>query len=282
MKKCLILTFLLLLPFFSVAAGEQKLYEIPGTQVIPIQDPQSGGQYELYVKLPEKYADDSEKHYPVIYFTDAVWQIELLSASTAFLMEEVILVGISWQKDIDEKLKNEVGAHVSRFRDYSITQSSDPVKQAKYQFGQASHHLAFIRNHVIQHVEKNYRTKPESRTYFGFSLGGLFGAYILLSEPDTFKNYILGSPSVWQLAELESKADLKRKSLNANLFISHGNLETKLSKHINDFIAVLKNRNDETLSLTPVVIEGSHQTAFPMTGIRSVNWLANLQQAEDK
>ena len=88
MKKSLILVFLFLLSFTSVKASEQKSYEIPRTEVIPIKDTQSNRQYELYIKLPEDYGKNSDKKYPVIYFTDAVWHIELLSAVTEYQMED--------------------------------------------------------------------------------------------------------------------------------------------------------------------------------------------------
>lgn len=35
------------------------------------------------------------------------------------IMKDVILVGISWQKDISEDLKQQYGVHVSRYQDYS-------------------------------------------------------------------------------------------------------------------------------------------------------------------
>lgn len=260
-------------------ANLPKGFEMPGTEVIPIRDTKSGGQYELYIKLPEKYLEDKDTKYPVIYFTDAVWHIEILSASTSYIMEDVILVGISWQKDINEDLKKEKGAHISRYRDYSIRESSNLEIQAKYQFGQASNHLTFIKDDVIKHIENNYRTNPDNRTYFGYSLGGVFGAYVLMTQPNTFKNYILGSPAlrgdIPYLSELASNPALN-KGLNANVFISYGKLEKELGKHAEEFITILKNKNDESLSLLHVVMEGSHQTAFPITGVRSVTWLAGL------
>lgn len=282
MQKRLTLVFLVLLAFLRVDASEQKPYELPRTQVIPIKSTETAWQYELYVKLPDGYAENKDVKYPVIYFTDAVWHIEMLSASTEFLMEDVILVGISWQKDINEELVKERGAHVSRFRDYSIRKSNRPEHQAKYQFGQAENHLNFIRNDVIEYIEKNYRTEPDFRSYFGYSLGGEFGAYILLKHPNTFKNYVLGSPSlkgeIPYLTELASNIALKGKGRNANVFISYGSLEKELGEYADQFITLLKASNDKSLSLKHVVIEGSHLTAFPMTGVRSVTWLSNLQQ----
>lgn len=281
---CSVLIASLLTLFTTVL--EAKPLELTAIQVVPIQDSATGRNYELYIKLPESYDAKGEnakndRTYPVIYFTDALWHVELLSAATAFLMEDAILVGISWQKDNDEKLVKEVGEHVSRYRDYSVWQSSKADHQAKYQFGQASKHLTFIGKDVIRHVEKNYRTNPDNRTYFGYSMGGSFGAYILMAQPDTFKNYILGSPSVRRLSELEAIADTKPRSMNANVFISRGSQEEELGGHVDAFIASLKKRNDKTLTLKRVVPNGTHMTAFPATGVQSVTWLSKLQK-EDK
>jgi predicted alpha/beta superfamily hydrolase len=272
-----ILAGLFLLPFLTVMASGTSDFTLPKIQVQPIKDTQADRQYELYVKLPEGYSENKDKAYPVIYFTDAMWHIELLSAATEYLMEDAILVGISWQKDINEELMKEKGEHVSRNRDYSIRKSSKPEIQAKYQLGQASNHLAFVRNNVIKTIEKSYRTDPDNRTYFGYSAGGNFGAYILMAQPDTFKNYILGSPSLWRDIPSLSELMSKHKVLKANVFISYGGLEKKLSKHVEEFITLLKNRNDKTLTLKHIVIDSlGHSPAFPMTGVRGVTWLSNL------
>lgn len=282
MRNNLILAFLFLTSFICVEASELKPYEIPRTQVVPIKDTTSGRQYELYIKLPEDYFENSKKEYPVIYFTDAVWHIELLSASTEFLLKDAILVGISWQKDIKEDLKSEVGEHVSRFRDYSTRKTNNKEIQEKYQLGQAGNHLSFIRDGVIKHVENNYRTDPDSRTYFGYSLGGEFGAYILLAQPDTFKNYILGSPSLNSDGDIAYFSELgsasKGKPLNANVFVSYGTLESELGEYAESFIQLLKDRNDKSLTLKSVVIDGDHQAAFPMTGVHGVTWLSGIER----
>ena len=112
MNKSLIVIVLVLASFLKLNAVEINSYQMPGIQVIPIEDTQSDKQYELLVKLPEKYAENKGKNYPVIYFTDAVWHIELLSSATFFMMEDVILVGISWQKDVEKELKKQHGQHV--------------------------------------------------------------------------------------------------------------------------------------------------------------------------
>ncbi len=265
--------------------AEKPYLELPKIAVIPIKHTTTDRQYELYVKLPEGYSENKSKQYPVLYFTDAMWHVEVLSAATEYMLEDIIIVGISWQKDIDNDLKNEVGEHVSRFRDYSISKHSNPEIQKKYQPGQANTHLDFIRNDVIKYIDNTYRTDPDSRTYFGYSLSGEFGTYILLTQPETFDNYIIGSPSIKNevdyLTELNSKfgpfeASDSNSSLNANLFISYGTEEQEAAGPIEDFIKVLNSRRDDGLAVQKVVIEGTHQSAFPMTAVRSVAWLSNI------
>ncbi len=272
-KKSLAIGTLYLLTLMSIPASGETLYEMPRTEVIPIEDSESGGRYELYIKLPEKYSEDKDAQYPVVYFTDAVWHIEILSASTEYIMNDVILVGVSWRKDIDEDLKKEYGAHVSRFSDYSFWKKDNP-KHPEIQFGKADNHLTFIRNEVFKYVENTYRTDPNNRTYFGYSLGGLFGAYTLLTQPDTFRSYILGSPSVRLLIEGESKVEFKDIKHNANVLITHGDLEKENGPHIDTFMALLRERSDKNLSIKKEVLKGDHQTAFPMTGVRAVTWLS--------
>ncbi|MEM9077754.1 MAG: serine hydrolase [Bacteroidota bacterium] len=265
-----------------------KPLELPHFQVIPINDKKLKREYELYIKVPESYSEKPNKAYPVLYFTDALWHLEILSASTEYMLEDIILVGISWQKDSAEDLVKKVGEHVSRFRDYSIQPSKKPEIQEKYQLGQANRHLDFIRDNVIKYVENNYRVDSNSRTYFGYSLGGEFGAYILLNQPNTFDNYILGSPSfkneVPYLSELNSKLDStvlgKNNSLNANVLLTYGTQEEEMVKPIEEFIGVLRSRRDRGLSLQEKVVDGNHQTAFPRTAMQSIDWLSTIMSHE--
>lgn len=290
----LFLIFLIANSVFAQKNGAQNIassvegsaLELPQIQVIPIKDSRTERNYELYIKLPEDYSKNTNKTYPVLYYTDAMWHLEMLSGATEYMLEDIILVGISWQLDIDKDLKRERGDHVSRFRDYSMSKHKDPKIQKKYQFGEANNHLNFIRNDVIRYVDHTYRTNPNSRTYFGYSMSGEFGAYILMTQPDTFNNYIIGSPTIKNeveyLAELNTKfgaykASNKNSSLKANVYISYGSLEDKtVSEPIDTFVKMLNDRRDDGLAVFKDVIEGNHGTAFPTTAVHSVDWLASL------
>lgn len=279
MKKVLtriaVLICCLLPPVASAQTGEFKPYEMPRTEVVPIQENGTERQYELYIKLPEDYAEKTDENYPVIYTTDAEVHMDMLSGATEFLMPDVILVGISYQKNHKEERAN-----ISRFRDYTMLEHPNPEIQARFQPGQASNHASFIRDEVIPYIEEKYRTNPAERSYFGYSLGGAFGAYMLLSQPDTFNNYILGSPAlddqrVKYIDELEAQLAPEQENINANVFVSLGEAEEEAKESVEGLVSVLKRRSGSGVALTGLVIieDSNHATAFPETVIRGVKWL---------
>ncbi|OHU86698.1 MULTISPECIES: alpha/beta hydrolase [Pseudoalteromonas] len=281
MSRAILFVIFLLQPILMTNANEQNQYVMPRTHIIDLKDSRMGYQYELLIKLPEGYKKNKHLTYPVIYYTDAVWHIESLSGISEFLITDAILVGISWQTDNHNPLLLDEEEYASRYRDYTIRTSTNAANQAKYKLGQADKHLAFIRNDVIKYVEDHYRGDPTKRTYFGYSLGGLFGAYALMAQPNTFQNYILGSPSLRNnLAKLEdSHQNIKAKQLdtNINVFIAHGTLEQDRTKVINDFVATLNKKHSANVNVTNVKVTGDHQSAFPATLVQSLTWLAGLK-----
>ena len=67
------------------------------------------------------------------------------------------------------------------------------------------------------------------RGYWGDSLGGLFGLYVLFNYPELFNRYIIGSPSTWWDDELVVKQAVafaeSGRPLNARAYIAAGSLE---------------------------------------------------------
>ncbi|MEX0300439.1 MAG: alpha/beta hydrolase [Kordiimonas sp.] len=286
MKKIAIMVGLVLLSFANAGASEPKAYEIPRSQVVSIKDTAADRQYELYIRLPDDYAKDADTKHPVVYATDGAWHMEMLSGAAEYVLPNAIVVVISWQKDAAEDFDGDERAHVSRFRDYTIIPSTNPEVQAKYNVGQARNHLTFIRNNVIKYVEANYQTDPAERIYFGFSLGGEFGSYILFEEPDTFKHYVLGSPafdpeSLKFLQDLAAKRDADGTPLDANVYVSVGEKETDAIPLIETFMSTLQRHKAAGLNAKEleVVKKSGHSEAFPATAVRSFKWLSDLMAA---
>jgi predicted alpha/beta superfamily hydrolase len=95
--------------------------------------------------------------------------------------------------------------------------------------GGAPQFLAFIRDELQPWVNANYLVDPESSMYFGHSLGGLFATYALLTRPETFGCYGIGSPSLWWhksvAFDVEAEYAAAHDDLPAKVFFSIGEHE---------------------------------------------------------
>ena len=178
-----------------VQRGEGQAYELLGTQVFDVPDPASGIAYQVFVSLPPSYAAEPQRRYPVVYVTDADYGFPMLRAIGRRMngegprIAEFILVGLSYGKG-EEPM-------ASRRRDYTPTAKGASGAPAGAIHGQSLRYRDYLRNVALPFVESRFRAKPEQRVYVGHSYGGLLGAQILMTQPDMFSGYVLGSPSFW-------------------------------------------------------------------------------------
>ena len=88
---------------------------------------------------------------------------------------------------------------VVRTRDFTPT--SDPdfarVFPAQTLMDGAERFAVFIREELQPWVRSRYRVDADDSAYFGHSQGRLFGTYVLLTSPATFRRYGIRSPSLW-------------------------------------------------------------------------------------
>lgn len=268
---------ILLVYFFvfpKIVFGNTGFY-LPRTETVEIVDSKTKRVYELHIQHPRHF--DSKKKYPVVFMTDSPYTFPIVTGSAKFpinfkKMDDLMFVGISWEK----------GHHggLSRQRDYTPTASSPGFKDPS---GEANRHMDFIRDEVFTYIEGKYNTDPSNRTYIGNSFGGLFGAYILLKEPELFHNYILGSPSMWWDNDhmMQQRYDLG-DDYEGNIFISVGALETKNSKSTRyDMVfgaqtlhsLLAKNESKDLNIEFRVIPHANHETAFPTAAVQGLWWL---------
>lgn len=191
---------------------------------VPLPDPVSGREYEIYVSLPAGYADNSGKTYPLLVLADGGRAFQNLAcdvkafATGGAIREEPIVVGLSYAAG--EDLEN------SRSRDYT------PVAQgpANRIYGGAEAYQTYLRTVVLPHIDGHYRADAKRRLFWGHSYGGLLGSHILLTQPDLFQTYLLGSPSFWfadrAIDGFEDAYAKKNKRLDATVLLYVGGLET--------------------------------------------------------
>jgi len=261
-------------------AGEGSAYSVPRSAVHAISD--GARSYNLFISTPPGYSspENAERRYPVIYLNDG--ELFFLAATGEPLLsyynrvlEETIVVGVSYA----------VGEHPLASRQLDLT----PVADASFAnpTGGAANYLAMIKEKIIPLVEGAYRADPERRTLAGHSLGGTFGAYVLLTEPELFANYIIVSPALWvaghSTAGLEAAYAAAHDDLPARVYMAVGDLEgpkggLKAIDMVNDeiaFAARLKSRNYKGFELRDEVLDGgvNHATAFPIAYLRALEWL---------
>lgn len=214
-------------PTGQVSGG--RPYEIVGSEVWDVPDPASGRNYQVFVALPKSYGEDPARRYPVLYVTDADYAFPLIRQIARRLngegpqIQDFILVGLSYA--VGEE------GMPSRRRDYTPTAvgTSGAPKDAVH--GESAAYIGYLRDQVLPFVAQHYRSDEQTRLFLGHSYGGLLGTQILLSQPQLFSGYIIGSPSYWYddhvMDRMESAYAKQHQDLAARVYMYVGQYEAR-------------------------------------------------------
>jgi len=192
----------------------------------------------LYIFLPEDYSR-SENRYPVLYM--------LYSVAPDYHFNTGVVAGLSRMRMIPKMITVAFDLGDGK-RDLTPTPSADYGPTS----GGAENFLKFIKDELIPFIEKNYRTAPQ-RLFWSHSIGGLFGVYALLKEPDVFHSVLVSSP--WMVYDGDQKyilrnteSFLKKRNKQINfLYICVGN-ERNLIPEIEAFLRILERNKPEGLT----------------------------------
>ena len=133
------------------------------------------------VDLPDSYAWEKDRRYPVLY---------LLDGKTHFLHTFGSVDYLAAQGDIPEMIVVAIDSTV-RIRDFTQSDWST----AWIGGGGAANFKRFLSSELIPNIERAYRTDG-FRVLAGHSAGGQFVLYCLTSEPALFQAYFAFSPSL--------------------------------------------------------------------------------------
>ena len=254
------------------------LVNIIGTEYRQLQSSINNQVYELYIALPDAYGS-SDTLYPVLYLTDGNTQFGIASDITRSLqwvdqIPDMIVIGIGYPisqyEDEDERWNKWLAW---RMRDLSPTNtkgSDDAFSVDGIKSGGGKEFLSVLRDEIIPFVESEYKARKDQRTYWGFSLGGLFGLYTMFEQPDLFENLIIGSASIWYDDKLIIKNEnLYRETyddMEVRLFMSVGELEEEITsgmvRNTLELGSLLKSRNYPGLQMKTEILGGEdHMTA---------------------
>jgi len=167
---------------------------------------------------------------PVLYVTDANGLFGSAVDIVRFLqlsdhLPPLVVVGIGYPMGALEETV------IVRTRD--LTPTVDPgfvrIFPGQTLMGGADRFLAFIVDELQPWVQGRYRVDADDSAYFGHSQGGLFGTWVLLTRPSTFRRYGIGSPSLWwdddMMFGYEAAYAAAHRDLPAKVFFSVGAFE---------------------------------------------------------
>jgi len=225
---------IIIVSFFlvSLESKAERPFEIERSEVLEFFSKKLNKTYDIAIKLPRGYQKNISKRYPTIYLTDSGYAFPLVSSLTKQMVgggkiDDLIIVGMSYSK--------EERWDISRTRDYTPTHSPEEKigfsKEAKEASGGAKMYLEFINKELFHFIDKKYRTDSSKRIFAGHSFGGLWGAYVIKVQPNTFDYYILSDPSLWYDSEtvLNLRSSLS-KGMTANVLIVSSNPSEPLKR----------------------------------------------------
>lgn len=158
-------------------------------------------------------------------------------------------------------------------------------------------HGAFPDHRQPAFVNRRYQTDQKRRIFLGHSYGGLLGAQILLTDPDLFSGYILGSPSLWYdrhyMLGQEAVYAATHKDLPARVFMYVGQYEevreddphyAKTYNMVSDtrnMEKALRSRSYPTLSMRVEILDGEdHLSGAPRGFTHGLAYMFSLPKQQ--
>jgi predicted alpha/beta superfamily hydrolase len=246
---------------------------LTGTQQYELTSTVNGHRYRLYVAAPDGYAASDSTRYPVLYLLDGHFAFPAGVAARAYMgifreLEDVIIVGVGdGEYSFDSWFTN-------RWRDFTpsadLAADSSFAKQFKLpasivRSGGGAAFLDVLRKDVIPFIDTTYRTTKD-RGLSGHSLGGLFTAYALFTDPDLFQRYAINSPSLWwhgnEMFAAESTFAKLRNELPVHVLLTVGEKEgASMVPPMQRFAKLLGSRGYQGLVIDTVVFQGETHTS---------------------
>ena len=182
----------------NVGVPDNDVSPLAGAEVHYLHSEHVGDEFKIFVGHCGTAGDGTGVAPPVLYVTDAnglfagaVEMVRFMQLSAH--LPPMLVVGVGYRVGgIDETV-------VLRTRDFTPTYDAGFVDIFPTQtaMGGADAFRGFFRDELQPWVRERFRVDPDDSAYFGHSQGGLFGTYVLLTEPSIFRRYVLGSPSLW-------------------------------------------------------------------------------------
>jgi len=193
----------------------------------------NGTHYDLRIALPTRGGLQEGVRYPVLYLLDGYAAFGLVTeAYRGFRLgeevEPMLIVGVDRHYDSDSEWRRGRELDLTPSRDVDFEAAYAAAVGGKIATGGAPAFERVITEEIVPWVDSHYPAS-DVRALAGYSLGGLFAAYVLLTSPEKFSRYLIGSPSLWwhhgAIFELADRQLPELKAIAARVFLSANELE---------------------------------------------------------
>lgn len=209
------------------------------------------GEGRLTISVAGPAAQSPSSAVPVLYVVDGDILFGL-AAEIARVMSSIgglppfYAVGVGYDADYGEFLKKRTADLTPPIANAAV-EAMGAVGAAigSDKNGGADAFLTFLTKQLRQEIRNRYpETAAGQNILFGHSLGGLFAAHSLLTQPDAFSTFLISSPSLWWddfsiLGKLPAfAARLAVSPVRPRVFVDVGGKEQDLPTSVPDGIGV--------------------------------------------
>lgn len=232
--------------------------------------------HEIRVALPSTYTEATTRTYPVLWVTDNRLEAALPALGDAQLI--VVSVGADtpagWAFSPRRAYDFYAADDISPGGIFGASLASSRDGRPPYRGGGAARFLDFLIDDVRPALAAEYRMDPDEHGLEGYSAGGWFVVYGLLTRPGAFSKYLAGAPALSfchrLIFEIEARYAAEHDDLAGHLFTGAGDGEMTVDPELGCFssmaamVELLSFRSYPSLQLTVKILPGeSHETALP-------------------
>lgn len=189
MRRAVTLAAAIALAAFAAPASPQATGPIAflpslAGDYFPLDSRVLGRRMHIFVRLPEKYAEEPGRKYPVVYLLDGDSLFPMLAPQHLFLhydegLPDAIVVGIAYGSFAP-------GANMRHVDFRPVLEDGSPGGSATF--------LRFLETELLPRVERQWRANGEQRILFGQSRGGSFAIYAAYERPHVFHGFVASNP----------------------------------------------------------------------------------------
>jgi len=259
--------------------------QIPLASQFDIKSKITGRTYRIYISRP--VVPPPASGYSVLYVLDADATFATAESQAILAtfdgLKPIIVVGIGYP-DVLAATKLRTW-DLTPYKPDAETKAKEPGAVGDYGGGDAFY--KFMVEELEPTTERLAQIDPRQKSLMGYSLGGLFVAHILLTHPEAYKNFVIGSPVIgWNnkevLKDLPRFAErVSAGEISPRVLITSSELEQsdtlpslpfRMVDNAREFAERLKSiKGSPDYSVSYVVLQGeSHNSGLPAATSRGV------------